>query len=75
MKKWAIVKDNVVIDNCLWDGECEWQYPFPHDEIIELTEALRIGIGWWRDENGNWNEPGESYQTSDYDENNPPTED
>ena len=55
MKKWAVIRDDVVIDSVVWDGETDWQYPFPHDEMIELTE-LKIGIGWHRVD-GVWHEP------------------
>lgn len=57
MKKWAIITGNEVINTVLWDGVTEWEYPFPHDEMVEVTDELRIGIGWWKDEQGVWNEP------------------
>ena len=56
MKIWAVIKDDVVIDSVLWDGEAEWQYPQSHDELIEITEEIKIGIGWYRNEEG-WHEP------------------
>ena len=56
MKKWAVIRDDVVIDLVVWDGETEWQYPFPHDEMVEITEKKNIGIGWYW-ENGAWHVP------------------
>lgn len=75
MKTWAVIKDDVVIDSVLWDGETEWEYPFPYDELIEITEELKIGIDWWKDEEGNWNEPDpNSYLDSGFSEEYPDTE-
>ena len=34
-KYWAIIKDGYVINRVAWDGITNWEYPFPHDLVIE----------------------------------------
>jgi hypothetical protein len=43
MKRYAIIKDNQVIDSILWNGEGQWSYPRPHDQVIE-SDVLKIGM-------------------------------
>jgi hypothetical protein len=43
MKRYAIIKDNQVIDSILWQGEGQWNYPRPHDQVIE-SNTLKIGM-------------------------------
>jgi hypothetical protein len=49
MKKWLIIKDNYVINTIVWDGVTEYQYPDPHDQMIEDVEEY-INIGMWYEE-------------------------
>lgn len=69
--KYAVIKDDQVIDTVLWDGVTEWEYPFPHDELIQSDE---LGIGMCRDENGEWYYPEQSYLDSGFSEEYPPEE-
>lgn len=32
--KHYIVKNNKIIDTCLWDGVTPWVYPFAHDVVL-----------------------------------------
>lgn len=53
-ERWAMIKNNVVINVCNWDGNTQtWQPP----EGIEMQPAGDlVGIGWrWDGEN--WLEP------------------
>lgn len=51
---WYITKDNEVINGIIWDGVTPFEYPFPHDEIIQSDE---LQIGMKRTENGIWYMP------------------
>lgn len=46
MKKWAIIKNNYVINTILWDGITNYTYPESHDTIIEDKDEI-VGIGDW----------------------------
>lgn len=41
--KYAIIKNNEVINVIIWDGKTKFEYPFDYDEIIQSNE-LQIGM-------------------------------
>ena len=49
MKYYLIIKDNYVINRVAWGGITNWEYPFPHDLIIEDINC-NVGIGDWYEE-------------------------
>lgn len=53
MNKYAIVKDEEVVNVALWDGEAEWQ---PDGQIVEVPSGLSVGPGW-RFADGQWTAP------------------
>jgi len=42
MANYAIIKDNKVINTCVWDGVTEWQPP-EGSEVVVLPENVGIG--------------------------------
>lgn len=46
---WLVIKDGYVINRVTWDGITNWEYPFPHDLVIEDINN-NVGIGDWYDE-------------------------
>lgn len=46
MKRWVIIKSNYVIDVIAWDGVTPYEYPFPHDSMLE-DATYSVGIGDW----------------------------
>lgn len=50
-KRYAMVKDNIVYDTCLWDGSFEtWQ---PPDDGTLMIANDWAGIGdWWEESEG-----------------------
>ena len=48
--KYAIIKNNEVINVIIWDGKTPFHYPFEHDEMIKSDE-LQIGMKLI---DGNW---------------------
>lgn len=42
MAKYAIIKNNIVINSCVWDGLTEWQ-PTEGDQVVEMPENVGIG--------------------------------
>ena len=41
--KYAIIKNNEVINVIIWDGITKFEYPFDYDEMIQSDE-LQIGM-------------------------------
>ena len=48
--RYAIIKNNEVINVIIWDGKTKFEYPFDYDEIIQSNE-LQIGMKLI---DGNW---------------------
>ena len=48
--KYAIIKNNEVINVIIWDGKTKFEYPFDYDEMIQSNE-LQIGMKLI---DGNW---------------------
>lgn len=46
MGYWLVLKNNYVIAKVVWDGVTPWQYPYPHDQLIEDVNC-NIGVGYW----------------------------
>jgi hypothetical protein len=45
MKTWAVIKNNEIINLIVWSGKGHFNYPFPHDELIENTDnSLKKGM-------------------------------
>ena len=49
MKEWAVIKDGMVVNTILWDGESDWTQN-ENQVAVEIPEApegeQRAGIGW-----------------------------
>ena len=43
MKRYVIIYQNKIITSVMWDGVTAWNYPFPHDEVVQSDE-LQIGM-------------------------------
>lgn len=41
--KYAVIKDDKVINVIVWDGKAKFVYPDPHDELIQ-SDKLAIGM-------------------------------
>lgn len=41
--KYAIIKNNEVINVIIWDGKTKFEYPFDYDDIVQSNE-LQIGM-------------------------------
>ena len=41
--RYAIIKNNEVINVIIWDGKTKFEYPFDYDEMIQSNE-LQIGM-------------------------------
>ena len=50
VRRYAIIKNNEVINVIIWDGKIKFEYPFDYDEIIQSNE-LQIGMKLI---DGNW---------------------
>ena len=50
VRRYAIIKNNEVINVIIWDGKTKFEYPFDYDEIIQSNE-LQIGMKLI---DGNW---------------------
>ena len=48
--RYAIIKNNEVINVIIWDGKTKFEYPFDYDEMIQSNE-LQIGMKLI---DGNW---------------------
>lgn len=46
MAVYAVIKNNVVINTIIWDGNSNWAPP----EDCELIETIELGIGYTYDE-------------------------
>lgn len=54
IERWAMLKDNVVENICLWDGSLSsWQ---PPEGIVMVKAPDYLGIGWIYS-NGAWEPP------------------
>ena len=51
--KYAIIKNNEVVNIIIWDGKIKFEYPFDYDEMIQSDE-LQIGMKLI---DGNWELP------------------
>lgn len=49
---WAVIRNGYVIERIIWDGISNWQYPHPHDFLIEDKDE-NLGIGDWYEESEN----------------------
>ena len=45
MAKYAIIKNGMVINTCVWDGVTEWQPP-EDTEVVELSEDNLAGVSY-----------------------------
>lgn len=47
-QRYAIVKDNYVVNVVMWDTAAtpDWVYPHPHDSVV-LDTNENVGIGDW----------------------------
>lgn len=43
MKRYVIIYQNKIVNAVLWDGVTTWNYPFPHNEVIQ-SDTLQIGM-------------------------------
>ena len=41
--RYAIIKNNAVVNVIIWDGKTKFEYPFDYDEMIQ-SDALQIGM-------------------------------
>ena len=48
--RYAIIKNNEVINVIIWDGKTKFEYPFDYDEMMQSNE-LQIGMKLI---DGNW---------------------
>lgn len=54
--RYAMIKDNVVQNVCLWDGDTStWS---PPDDMLVIPAPDYVGVGWGY-EDGNWISPPE----------------
>lgn len=44
MANYAIIKDNTVINTCVWDGEAPWQPP--EDTVLVNIDNKIVGVGY-----------------------------
>lgn len=42
---WAVVRDGVVENTVVWDGESEWSPP-SGTTLVSLADHPHVGIGW-----------------------------
>lgn len=56
IERWAMIKDGLVVNVCLWNGSLNtWQ---PPEGIVMIKAPDNIGIGWSYDPNTDtWAEP------------------
>lgn len=45
--RYLVIKGNYVIQSVEWDGATPYEYPWPHDLIIEDPTGGYAGIGDW----------------------------
>lgn len=57
VRKYAIVRDGVVISSVVWDGDAAmWQPPIGHT-AIPVTSDLPVGVGWHVSDDGTMTPP------------------